>query len=246
MQRFSGKRLLITGGTRGIGLAGAHRLQQEGAKVAITGRDPVSLQQAMKILQPGTLGIENDAAQASAAQILAGEVSAWGMLDGLWLNAGHAELGRLEDVDADAFERMMATNARGPALQLAQLTTYLREGASVLVTASSSAYEGAPATSLYAASKAALIAMARCWAAELAPRGIRVNVLLPGPIETDFRRFMAPQIQREFEAAVVAQVPLGRIGRAEEAAALAAFLLSSEASFVNGAQYAVDGGMLRR
>lgn len=139
---------------------------------------------------------------------------------------------------------MMAANVRGPALQIAALSPYLKAGASVVVTASSSVYEGAAATGLYAATKGALIAMTRSWASALAPRGIRVNVVVPGPIDTNFRHFLPEEAKRGFEDFVVSQVPLGRAGRPEEAAAVALFLLSDDASYVTGSQYAVDGGLI--
>jgi NAD(P)-dependent dehydrogenase (short-subunit alcohol dehydrogenase family) len=129
-------------------------------------------------------------------------------------------------------------------LQLAALSPMLNSGASVVVTSSSSTYEGAPATSLYAATKGAVIAMARSWASALAPRNIRVNVLVPGPIETNFRSFLPDEARQGFEQFVVDQVPLGRAGTAEEAAAVALFLLSDDASYVTGSQYAVDGGLI--
>lgn len=139
---------------------------------------------------------------------------------------------------------MMATNVRGPMLQLAALSPHLAAGASVVVTSSSSTYEGAAATGLYAATKGAVVAMARSWATALAPRGIRVNTLVPGPIETNFRSFLPDEARRGFESFVVDQVPLGRVGTPEEAAAVALFLLSSDASYVTGSQYAVDGGLI--
>ncbi|MFI8683656.1 SDR family oxidoreductase [Brevundimonas diminuta] len=169
-----------------------------------------------------------------------------GPLDGLWLNAGYAALGSVEDVDAAAFDAMMAANVRGPMLQLAGLSASLNPGASVVVTASSSAYEGAALTSLYAATKGAVIAMARSWARALAPRGIRANILVPGPIDTNFRHFLPDEARASFEDVVVGQVPLGRAGTADEAAAVALFLLSADSAFVTGSQYAVDGGMMMR
>ncbi|VEA69202.1 Levodione reductase [Serratia rubidaea] len=168
-----------------------------------------------------------------------------GRIDGLWLNAGYAQVGTLESVDAAAFNQMMNANVRGPMLQLARLSPMLNAGASVVVTSSSSTYEGAPTTSLYAATKGAVVAMARSWAAEMAERGVRVNVLIPGPIETNFRHFMPEASRRQFEDFVVGQVPLKRAGTADEAAAVALFLLSDDASYVTGSQYAVDGGLVR-
>jgi NAD(P)-dependent dehydrogenase (short-subunit alcohol dehydrogenase family) len=129
---------------------------------------------------------------------------------------------------------------------LAALSDDLTAGASVVVTSSTSTYEGAPRTAVYAATKAALIAAARSWAAELAPRGIRVNTLVPGAISTDFRSFMDDTTRSTFEAGVVSRVPLGRVGSADEAAAVALFLLSDDASYVTASQYPVDGGLTHR
>lgn len=169
-----------------------------------------------------------------------------GSLDGLWLNAAFATIELLEEVTAPGFDRMMAVNVRGPMLQLAALSPFLNPGASIVVTASSSVYEGAALTSLYGATKSADLAMVRSWARQLAERGIRVNTLVPGPINTNFRRFLPEETRRAFEGAVVDLVPLKRMGTADEAAAVALFLLSDDASFVSGSQYAVDGGMMMR
>jgi NAD(P)-dependent dehydrogenase (short-subunit alcohol dehydrogenase family) len=169
-----------------------------------------------------------------------------GGLDGLWLNAGYAALAEVDELDAEPFDRMMATNARGPALQLARLAEHLNDGASVVLTSSTSVYEGAGMASVYAATKGALVAMARGWATALAARGIRVNVLVPGAIDTSFRSFMRDEVRDEFEHDVVSRVPLGRIGTADEAAAVALFLLSDDAAYVTASQYVVDGGGLTK
>lgn len=245
-ERFAGKRVLITGGTSGMGYAGARRIAAEGGAVIVTGRNPERLAAARRMLPADALVLANDAADPDAAKALAEAVRAAGRLDGLWLNAGHAALGAIEAIEAAAFDAMMAANVRGPMLQLAALSPLLNPGASVVVTASSSVYEGAALTSLYAATKSAVVAMARSWSRALAPRGIRANVLVPGPIDTGFRHFLPDQARAAFEGAVVGQVPLGRIGTADEAAAVALFLLSDDAGFVTGSQYAVDGGLMMR
>lgn len=245
MGRFQGKRILITGGTSGMGLAGALRIVREGGEVAVTGLDEQRLASARSQLPATSLVIKNDAANEADIGGLQEAIGLWGNLDGLWLNAGFAEIGLPQSVTADIFNRMMNANVRGPMLQLAALSNSLNAGASVLVTSSSSAYEGAATTSLYAATKGAVIAMVKSWAAALADRGIRANTLVPGPIETNFRHFMPQEARQQFEDFVVSQVPLGRVGRAEEAAAVALFLLSEDASYVTGSQYAVDGGLVR-
>ena len=236
MGKFQGKRILITGGTSGMGFAGALRIVSEGGNVAITGLNDERLKRARSLLPESSLILKNDAASEADISVLQAAISDWGSLDGLWLNAGFAEVGAPESVTADAFNRMMNANVRGPMLQLAALSGSLNSGASVLVTSSSSVYEGAAMTSLYAATKS--------WASALAVRGIRANTLVPGPIETNFRHFMPEESRQQFEDFVVSQVPLGRAGTPEEASAVALFLLSDDASYVTGSQYAVDGGLV--
>lgn len=244
VSRFEGKRILITGGTSGMGLAGAQRIVREGGHVALTGLNEERLERARRLLPETSLILKSDAASEADITALQSAISGWGSLDGLWLNAGFAEVSSLESVTADAFNRMMNANVRGPMLQLAALSDLLNKNASVLVTSSSSVYEGAAMTSLYAATKGAVVAMVKSWASALAERGIRANTLVPGPIETNFRHFMPEESRQQFEDFVVSQVPLGRVGTAEEAAAVALFLLSDDASYVTGSQYAVDGGLV--
>lgn len=246
MARFSAKRILITGATSGIGLAGAKIIDSEGGWVIATGRDPQRLDALRRQLSERARVIYNDASDPATGEALAQEVQSAGKLDGLWLNAGYAAIGDLAQVDASAFDNMMATNVRGPVLQLAAIAGMLNEGASVVVTASTSAYERAAVASLYSAAKGALISLTRCWTSALGAKNIRVNTLVPGPIDTDFRHFMREDVRREFETSVVSRVPLNRQGTAAEAAEVALFLLSDAASFVNGSQYFVDGGLTMR
>jgi NAD(P)-dependent dehydrogenase (short-subunit alcohol dehydrogenase family) len=245
MARFTGKRVLITGGTNGIGLAGARRITAEGGQLVLTGTNPQRIADTQQAL-PEARVLGNDASDPSAVEALVREVAQLGGLDGLWLNAGYAAVVAVHEVDADFFDRMMNVNVRGPVLQLARLSAQLNRGASVVVTSSTATYEGSPLASVYAATKGALVAMARNWAAALADRGIRVNVVVPGAIGTDFRGFMSEQARENFETDVVSRVPLGRVSTAEEAAAVALFLLSDDASYVTASQYPVDGGLTRR
>ncbi|MEV3903817.1 SDR family oxidoreductase [Mycobacterium sp. NPDC050551] len=242
--RFVGKRVLITGATSGIGRAGARRLSTEGAELILTGTNSERLSALAREFPSATV-LFNDATDTDAGRSLAESTAGLG-LDGLWLNAGYAEVVAIPHVTADLFDRMMAANVRGPLLHMASLSGHLNSGASVVVTSSTSTYEGAPATGVYAATKAALIAVARTWAAELAQRRIRVNTLVPGAIDTDFRGFMADTDRAAFESGVLNRVPLARIGTPDEAAAVALFLLSDDSSYVNASQYAVDGGLTRR
>lgn len=246
MARFSGKTVLITGGASGMGLAGAKRIADEGGRVIVTGRNPVRFERARKVLGQDAMFLYCDSSSPDSAEVLAASVRENGRLDGLWLNAGFARIGGMEELTADCFDAMMAANVRGPALQLGALSLLLNPGASVVVTGSSSAFEAAPLVSAYAATKGALLSMARCWAAALAPRRIRVNSIVPGPIDTSFRKFMDEEVRARFEQTIVDQVPLGRAGSACEAAAVALFLLSDDSSYVTGSQYAVDGGLLMR
>lgn len=244
MGRFYGKRVLITGGTSGMGLAGALRIVKEGGQVAITGLSEERLDQASKLLPGTTLILKSDAASETDIDVLAKAVSGWGHLDGLWLNAGYSEIGAPQSVTADAFNRMMNANVRGPILQLALLSKTLKPGASVLVTASAAVYEGAAMSSLYAATKGAVVAMVRSWSSSLATRNIRANMLVPSSIHTNFRHFMPDELRQLFKDYVLSQVPLIRAGTADEAATVALFLLSDDASCITDSHYAVDGGLV--
>lgn len=241
--RFAAKRVLVTGATSGMGLAGAHRLVREGATVILHGASS-DRARALRDELPGATVLDGDLADPTVRAALV-DVARAG-LDGLWLNAGIAQVAAVEATDEATLDRLLAVNVRVPLLLVAALLPVLRPGASIVATASTSIYEGAATTSMYAASKAALAAAVRTWATELAPRGIRANTLVPGAITTDLRRALAPAARADFEAAVTAATPLARAGTAEEAAAVALFLLSDDASYVTGSEYAVDGGLTLR
>ena len=244
MKRFENKTVLVTGASSGIGLAGARRLVAEGARVIITGRTGSRLEAAAKELGDRAIAVLDDATDGRSPDRLLPVVERAGELDGVWLNAAHAAGAPLETTDRAMIERMFQVNVFAPMLQLGALSPHLRNGAAVLVTSSSAVYEGQPQVSLYAASKAAVLAAARSWAAELAPRGIRVNTLVPGPITSNLRSALPDELRARFEEDLADTVLLKRVGEAREAAAVALFLLSDDASYVTGSSYAVDGGLL--
>ncbi len=249
MKRFENKRVLITGGTSGMGFAGAKMIVAEGGEVSVTGTSQDHLNEAGRALPSGSLVLRNDASDPAAAKELADKVKEqMGTIDCLWLNAGFGKFAPNTQNDAEMFNAMTNVNVRGPILQMAQLMPLIADGGSVVVTSSVVPYLGQAMGTIYASTKGAITAAARCWATDLAQRRIRVNIIAPGPIETNFFEGMGMDDDKveEMTDQIRQQVPLGRFGNAEEPAQVALFLLSDQASYVTGSEYVVDGGMTLR
>ena len=245
MGRLTGKRAVITGGTTGIGLATAQLFLQEGAHVAITGQNPDRLEEARRTLGPDVLVIKSDAGSISDTEAMIAEVGrAFGGIDVLFLNAGIAKFIPFGQVTEAIFDEQFAVNVKGVLFTVQKADPLLQPGASVIVTTSAANRIGFPGSTVYAASKAAARSLVRVLAAELAARNVRVNAISPGPIETPImgKSGLPPEQQQAAMAAIVANVPLGRSGQADEIARIALFLASDDSTYVTGAEIAADGG----
>jgi NAD(P)-dependent dehydrogenase (short-subunit alcohol dehydrogenase family) len=244
MNRLAGKLALVTGGNSGIGLATAQAFVAEGARVAITGRDAQTLETARNSLGEGHLAIQSDAADVKAIDALFATVKQqFGALDVMFLNAGVGTGGSIESTTEEDFARIFDINVKGVFFAVQKALPLLRNGASIVLNSSIAPRTGRPGLSVYAASKAAVRTFARNFSSELAPRGIRVNVVSPGPIETPIWYRGDPEVATQLRDRVAASVPLGRLGKAEEVAAAVVFLASDESSFIVGTEITVDGGV---
>ena len=246
MRRLEGKLALITGGNSGIGLATAKLFIAEGARVAVTGRDPKTLDDARRSLGNDTLSLQSDTSDLRAIDLLFETIKDhFGALDILFANAGVGDPIPLDKVTEQDFDRIFAVNVKGLFFTVQKALPLLRNGASIVLNASIAPRMGRAGFSLYAGSKAAVRAFARNFSAELAPRGIRVNVISPGPIETPIwnRAFSDANAAKEVRQKVVAGVPLGRMGTPEEIAQAVLFLASDESSFMLGTEITIDGGV---
>lgn len=240
MARMSNKVALVVGGAKGIGFAIAERLFAEGAKVFITSRRLEDAEKAARAFGHDAVGLAADASVPEDMVRVAEQVrKACGRLDAVVLNAGLSEPAQIGDITLEHFDRHFDVNVRGMVFGLQAALPAMTGGGSIVLVGSIAGSAGYASYGTYCATKAAVRSYARTWTAELAPKGIRVNVVAPGPTDTD----MMASVQEDMRAALVAPIPMGRMARPSEVAAAALFLLSDEASYIAGAELCVDGGL---
>jgi NAD(P)-dependent dehydrogenase (short-subunit alcohol dehydrogenase family) len=245
MKRLEGKVAVVTGGNSGIGLATAKRLQEEGAKVAISGRSRKTLDEAVQSIGNGVLAVQSDVASLTDIDKLFAEVSKkLGKIDVLFVNAGIAKFAPLSDTSETTFDEQYDINIKGAYFTIQKALPFLNDGASIILNTSVVDEKGTIGASAYAGTKAALRSLARTAAAELVGRGIRVNTVAPGPIETPiFGKSGLPQEAiDDFAKQILVRIPMKRFGQPEEVAATVAFLASQDASYITGVEINVDGG----
>jgi NAD(P)-dependent dehydrogenase (short-subunit alcohol dehydrogenase family) len=239
MGKLEGKTAVITGGTEGIGLATAKLFVNEGAYVFITGRRQRELDEAVKTIGNNVTGVQGDVANLTDLDRLYENVSKLkGRIDIVFANAGVGEFVPFGAVTEKHFDKLFNINVKGTLFTVQKALALLRDGGSIILNGSVASVKGTAAFGVYAASKAAIRSFVRTWTTDLKERGIRSNVVSPGPINT-------PLVSRQSAEAIgriVSTIPMGRIGEPEEVAKVALFLASDDSSFVTGIELFVDGG----
>jgi NAD(P)-dependent dehydrogenase (short-subunit alcohol dehydrogenase family) len=242
---FEGKVVIITGGSSGIGLATAQEFLEQGAQVVITGRDEKTLSASLKELGPQTLVIKADVCKMTDTQKVMQQVGdRFGRIDILVLNAGIFKVAPIPVITEEMFDETFNINVKGVFFTMQKALPLLTQGAAVILIASAIAHVGLPNTSIYAASKAALISFARTFSAELIGQGIRVNVVSPGPVSTPiYQRFgLPPDKLDQLTEGIRSRVPMKRFADPREIARTVLFLASSDSSFILGTEIVADGG----
>lgn len=244
--RFTNKVALVVGGNSGIGLAAAQAFAREGARVVITGRDSATLARAGESIVGPPLAVRCDVADLAQIDSLMGEIRArLKRIDVLFMNAGVGAFIPIESVTEQDWDRLMAVNLKGVFFTVQKALPLMGRGAAIVLNASIGWRKGIPTGSAYAASKAGVRALGRNFAAELIGRGIRVNVVSPGPVDTPIigrTAGLTPEMIPELRKQMIAHTPMGRMGEPHEVARAALFLASDEASFITGIDMLVDGG----
>jgi NAD(P)-dependent dehydrogenase (short-subunit alcohol dehydrogenase family) len=246
MQHLKDKVAIITGGNSGIGKATAQLFAEEGAQIIITGRRQDVVDRAVQDIGHSAVGFVGDVADLEDHRKLADIVNrSFGGIDIYVANAGVINLTASADVTPEDYDRHFAINTRGVFFGVQTISPLIHDGGSIIVTSSLAATKILRNHTVYAGSKAAVAAFARNWAIEFKSRRIRVNILSPGPVETEILgKLGVSEAERPaFEDYMASLIPAGRLGRAEELARAALFLASDAGSFVNGIELHVDGGM---
>lgn len=244
--RFEGKKILITGGNSGIGLATAKLFMEEGAKVAITGRNQQTIDSALELLGPNAIGFRAEVTDSTSRKAVFAEVeNRLGKLDVVFANAGVPGKTPVGKASEELFEEIIRINLTSVFFTVQDALPHVNDGATFILNGSIIGTLGQPGYAAYAASKAGVRAIARSLAADLSPRGIRVNVVSPGATKTPiWGRSERPAEQAAaLGQKIASQIPLGRWGEAEEIAKTVLFLASSDASYVQGVELFVDGGV---
>jgi len=245
MGQLDTKTALVTGGSTGIGLAVAKRFVEEGARVYVTGRRQSELDSAIAVLGGDATAIRSDISQLDDLDRVFSVIENGGSgLDVVFANAGGGGVATITELTPESFDKTFDINVRGTVFTVQKALPLLNEGATIVITGSSSASRGSAGFGVYSASKAAVRQFTRVWAAELGPRGIRVNTVTPGPTDTPGLRGIASD-QSEVPGLLdlmAKRVPLGRIAQPAEIANAVVFLASDQSSFMTGSELFVDGG----